>query len=138
MGRVEIGAFYKVSSGGLLKAAAHRGQGILVAEQPGFRGGQMLRFEEFQDQLAALLHQPETVACSGLAQVDATSLIGRAHFLVAGQGGNPKLGNPIIAGLAPSGHGRASVIAVIITFLILITQLDPQPPCLACTVVHSY
>jgi hypothetical protein len=89
MGRVEIGAFYMVSSGGLFKAAAHRGQGFLVAEQPGFRGGQMHRFDGFQDQLAALLHQPETVACSGLTQVDATSLIGRDHFLVAGQGETP-------------------------------------------------
>jgi hypothetical protein len=29
------------------------------------------------------------VACSGLTQVDATSLIGRDHFLVAGQGETP-------------------------------------------------
>jgi hypothetical protein len=86
MGRVEIGSFHKVSSGGLLQATAHRVQGVLVAEQPGFRGGQMHRFDGFQDQLAALLHQPKTEACLGFTQVDASSLIGRDHLLIAGHG----------------------------------------------------
>jgi hypothetical protein len=46
----------------------------------------MHRFDGFQDQLAALLHQPKTEACLGFTQVDASSLIGRDHLLIAGHG----------------------------------------------------
>ena len=33
---------------------------------------------------------------------------------------------------------RRDLEPVVFSMLFLITQLDPQPPCLACTVVHSY
>jgi hypothetical protein len=89
MGRVEIGSFHQVSSGGLLQTAAHRTQGFRVAKQPGLRVGQMHRFDGFQDQLAALLHQPKTNASPGFTQVDPPSLIGRDHLLIAGHWDTP-------------------------------------------------
>jgi hypothetical protein len=46
-------------------------------------------FDGFQDQLAALLHQPETEASPGFTQVDPPSLIRRDHLLLAGHGVAP-------------------------------------------------
>ena len=55
----------------------------------------MHRFDGFQDQQAALLHQPKTKACPGFTQVDGSSMIGGDHLLIAGQGDTPNWEIPL-------------------------------------------
>ena len=80
---------------GELEQQQHTELLLVVAIGEDIVGGQMHRFDGFHDQQAALLHQPKTKASLRFTQVDASSLIGGDHLLIAGQGDTPNWEIPL-------------------------------------------